>query len=113
MPSRLLGSTQSYDDMLTELASKLRSSAFWEKTRGSNPARQRILMRRDENRNAMVAMILLLAKPRYSVFNVCLTIIFTLSNNEGPYGAVVTHLTCNEKIRGSNPCAGLKLIFGT
>ena len=24
-----------------------------------------------------------------------------------PYGAVVTHLTCNEKIRGSNPRAGL------
>ena len=23
-----------------------------------------------------------------------------------PYGAVVTHLTCNEKIRGSNPRAG-------
>ena len=24
-----------------------------------------------------------------------------------PYGAVATHLTCNEKIRGSNPRAGL------
>jgi hypothetical protein len=53
----LLGSTQSYDDILTELASKLRSSAFWEKTRGSNPARQRVLMRRDKSPNAMVAMI--------------------------------------------------------
>jgi hypothetical protein len=54
----LLGSTQSYDDILTELASKLRSSAFWEKTRGSNPARQRVLMRRDESPNAMDAMII-------------------------------------------------------
>ena len=26
-----------------------------------------------------------------------------------PYGAVVTHLTCNEKIRGSNPRAGFSL----
>ena len=28
-----------------------------------------------------------------------------------PYGAVVTHLTCNEKIRGSNPRAGLSKYF--
>ena len=26
-----------------------------------------------------------------------------------PYGAVVMHLTCNEKIRGSNPRAGFSL----
>jgi hypothetical protein len=29
-----------------------------------------------------------------------------MSNKPGPYGAVATHLTCNEKIRGSNPRAG-------
>lgn len=28
-----------------------------------------------------------------------------------PYGAVVTHLTCNEKIRGSNPRAGYRMCF--
>ncbi len=63
----------------------------------------------------MVAMIfyILLAILRYPVLNVCVGIIFTTLGFAGPYGAVVTHLTCNEKIRGSNPCAGLKLIFGT
>ncbi len=63
----------------------------------------------------MVAMIFynLLAIPRDSVLNVCLGIIFTTLSFAGPYGAVVTHLTCNEKISGSNPRAGLKLIFVT
>ncbi len=40
-----------------------------------------------------------------------LCIVFSPTIGAGPYGAVVTHLTCNEKIRGSNPRAGLRQFF--